>query len=229
MATPDRDLNTPKKSAFGSLNPLHRLCVAVALLLMAGCGNTVSTPGPVAPVPDEVEEANPFQADFQASNSARSALFDQRRDLDNTPEDTMPGSGIVTYSGVGSVAMDTTDNSFVALGDATVSINFGTAQVTGTMDNFIGRHVSGAEAQYLGALTMAGETGGAAFRDNRFVADVTGTLTSADQTIVVNSEMSGGFRGADHETLFGTSDDGDTVRLNGVATAGQVQFIGARQ
>lgn len=204
----------------------------IGLCALAGCsagsaGISGGGGGPVDPV-EPAPVTNPYRAEFLAANTARSDLFEHRRSLDNTEEAAMPASGEVVYSGFGSVAMQTAGTGFMAIGEARITADFRTSALDGTIANFLGRTMSGNEAPYAGTLVLAGETGGAAYRDNRFTATVTGTLTGAGRTLLIDSDLSGGFRGEAHDVLFGTTDTGQTILVDGVRMDGTVQIIADR-
>ena len=183
--------------------------------------------GPDVPV-DPPPVVNPHRAVFLAANTARSDLFELRRSLDNTEEEAMPGHGEVVYSGFGSVGIETATSEFIAIGAARITADFRSAELDGTIDNFFGRTLPGTETPYAGALIFTGETGGAAWRDNRFLGTVTGTLAGPGRTLLIDSDLSGGFRGEAYEVLFGTTDDDNTIRVNGAPVDATVQIIAER-
>ena len=173
--------------------------------------------------------ADPYlHASYLNLTTERSAMFDRRKLLDSTDEKDMPTQGTATYNGIGSVAFVTSNAAFMALGNVELRVNFGNSMITGTMDNFIGRDPSVVEQAYSGTLVALGDIGSGTLNGNRFALVVGGSLTGPGQTILVNNDLFGGFRGTDYRTILATTNSGDTITVNGVAVPGQVLIIADR-
>lgn len=191
---------------------ISTLAISCVLSACGGGSETISS----AEALDRLDEIEASLDDFAA--------------LSSTVAGDIPTTGSATYTGVVGGAAQQSEfvvgDPITFLGDAQVDVNFATSTLTGTGTNFFGT-TGGTDPElvlYSGTLQV---TGGSFDNSdpNSVVAQVDGTLTSSEHTIVVGSSASGGFAGSSAEGIGFITPETDAVTVNGTDYLGGVEFI----
>lgn len=111
-----------------------------------------------------------------------------------TPDAAMPETGSAVFDGSASIRVEAGDNPLVLFGDASVTVGFGDATVTGSMDNFFGTTSGGDVADYAGTITIDGGTLGGTGA-NAVTLDYAGALSSPGDDLALEGTMTGEFLG----------------------------------
>lgn len=129
-----------------------------------------------------------------------------------TPTDILPTNS-ATFTGVAVLADDFDSSTQGAIGEANLSVNFGTQTVTGSADTFFqtdidtsGNAVPGTSAPVAGSLAFAG-SGFAPGSGAQFNLDVDGTVNFAGADQTIDGTASGAFFGPNADMLVGFGTD----------------------
>ncbi|MBV7409475.1 hypothetical protein [Maritimibacter sp. DP1N21-5] len=145
---------------------------------------------------------------------------------------TMPTTGSATYTGTSAIAGSWEDSNIVVLGDTTMTANFATARVTGTIDDLVGADLNDRQKERydngdLGVLAIVRTSeradGTIAIRDgviagNTFAATADGDFTMDGYNYVVGGGVDGEFRGTGATAI--AAEDGATFSFTRNGTAG---------
>ena len=153
------------------------------------------------------------------------------------PLTVMPNTGSASFAGeAGLTYTNPAATRTELLSAANLSANFGTSTVTGSLTTFVGGTVSDPKTNsivnplpYVGSLKL---TNGTIGPGNALTANVSGTVTTIGQKVVVNSTVKGGFLGnplqgveVDTAQAAAASLPGTTVTVNGVTQQNPTLFI----
>ena len=167
-------------------------------------------------------------------------FYDAYNSIDNnnvpanfTPENNMPNSGAVTYSGVGFVFYGVGASETQLLGETNIRANFGNDSLSGTMTNFVGGTGIGTSAEQIsgfdGTLSVTGEVGTVAAGCNAcLIGNLSGTLQGAGDTVQINSGILGDFYGTAYNSIGGFTPNNTQLNVDGVLTPGGANFVAER-
>ncbi|MFQ1700572.1 hypothetical protein ACJ5NV_08250 [Loktanella agnita] len=141
-----------------------------------------------------------------------------------TPDAAMPDVGSATFDGFVIMQVEPTGSILGLVGDATVTVGFGAAAISGRMDNFFGRETGGDIANYSGTISIDGGTIGVA-QANAVTLDYGGVLSGPGDTLVVGGTMDGAFLGNPIGALSAVDPEVGATR-NGAPTDGTLVLIG---
>jgi hypothetical protein len=189
------------------------LCLGAVAL--AGCDGTVA---------DTVDRVDDYNAQAVAYNEMRADVL--AMPLSGAD---MPNTGGATYNGYTTLLIDTpTDSALV--GDARIAANFTNRTLSGDMTNFIGSVDGSNYTAYNGSLAIRnGEIG--VSTASAFNGDLTGTLSSSEDVVRVDGDVSGNFRsdGAVNAAALTASSTTDTdIFVNGVSQDGRLGIVAER-
>ncbi len=124
--------------------------------------------------------------------------------LDVTPAAQLPDSGAVAYGGAVVLNLPTGGAHLAHIADLAVTVNFGPADtpMTGTLDNF--QAVDGSSLG--GVLTISGgafDPGADPGTAYQFTALLSGNLSDAGNTYVIDGDIAGDFRGRNGDAILG--------------------------
>lgn len=199
------------------MNGLGNGCLVVsALIALAGCGEVSGAGGTDPSDPPTLDMSDPRVAEF-------AAMTDRLEDRSNTEFARVPTFGTATYTGFAGVLLNDPARPVTLIGDARIEMDFDADNITGELTSFRGEQ-AGAVGDYAGTVLLsAGDI--AATRPNDFTFDYDGTLTGQGNTIVLDGNADGVFKGTRlnpaNPPVYGilaTSDPGDTALLNGTPT-----------
>ncbi len=208
--------------------PGKRTLLGPLALLLAACSSGTDAPTLTA-------------AQTSFNQTAASAATLQANIKAMPPLTVMPNSGSANFAGyAGLTYTNAAAQRTELLSLANLSANFGTSKVTGSLATFVGGTVTDPKTNsianplpYIGNLTLANGTIGPG---NALTANVSSTLTTIGQKVVVNSTVKGGFVGnplqgveADTAQAASASLPGTTVTVNGVAQQSPTLFIVGRK
>ncbi len=179
--------------------------VAFLSVITAGCGASLGT----APTPQERVE------DFAAMSSRLGSLH-------NTGYAGQPGqvpaSGRATFTGHAGFVFATAPVPLALLGDARISIDFGSGELSGTANNFFGDG-GGMVGDYAGSVAFVnGRVGSPVPNDIGF--DYVGALTGQGNSILLDGRATGKLKGTPIQGLLASSRR-ETELVNGAATNSQ--------
>lgn len=163
-------------------------------------------------------------------NARALAYNEMRSDVLATPGSViMPTSGSAEYNGFATLLIDTPTDSALA-GDARIAANFGTRTLSGDMTNFIGSVDGSPYTAFNGSLAIRNGQIGVSTA-NSFNGDLTGTLSSSQDVVRVDGDVSGTFRsdGPITPTALSASSTTDTdIFVNGVSQDGRLGIVAER-
>lgn len=182
-----------------------------ALILIAACG-TLTACGDIAGALDFIDDRQAFQ-ERVTSLQARS----------NTAYSAVPDSGSVVYRGDASMAVGGADVGVVLMGDAAITVDFDTSDVSGQLDNFGGFDRQEEYTDFNGTLTLEGGIVGSS-NPNDVEAQIVGSLTGGGYVIDVDAFWEGHLKGTPIVGILGdTTLSSSTFELNGdLVTGGMV-------
>lgn len=141
----------------------------------------------------------------------------------------MPTTGSATYNGFATLLIDTPTDSALA-GDARIAANFGTRTLSGDMTNFIGSVDGSPYTAFNGSLAIRNGQIGVSTASS-FNGDLTGTLSSSQDVVRVDGDVSGNFRsdGTINAAALSASSTTDTdIFVNGVSQDGRLGIVAER-
>ena len=192
-----------------------------AALLLSACGGSGGGSG----------DASPDQVTLKELQSRGETFFaaigtDDFEDADRTPFANLPTSGSQNYTGVAIVGIEaegeTDQNTFLAIGSATLVADFVDHEISGSADNFFqitDPNVDGfadAEGERIdGSLTY--ELDQIAANTNAYSGQITGSVTPTDMPkIDVDLPAGGVFIGDNAEQFVAQAFEGDSDLYSGV-------------
>jgi hypothetical protein len=195
---------------------LRRAGLVAALgLALSGCGDGENdvTLGPPAPsAPDLRGDYTAMLARMSAPNIFNTAFL--------PPDNAIPASGSATFTGFANVTVTQPGGPLTLTGPATVAIDFGSRDLTGSATGFSGVEGTTVSA-YAGTIAFENgrigrdETPPTVQQPNDVRLDYAGTLTGDGNTVVLDGSASGKLKGSPIRGLNVTAPVGETVRLNG--------------
>ena len=175
------------------------------LLVLTGCGGLA----------DRIE----FAGDVQAARDRTDRVLI----LDPTAFAAMPDSGSVRYGGHAVVVFGPAAAETSLLGQAWLTADFGSGQVSGGVDQVRGGTGPTDVQAYAGALTLDGRIGQR--RANSFDALLTGTLVGGGQTLVLSGRLLGDFRGPIGQAVVAGTTLALEATLNGMPIEARVRLM----
>jgi hypothetical protein len=184
-----------------------------------------NTGGGTTVVPDLTSQFEAMQTRLSPPNVFNTAFL--------APDNAIPTSGTATFSGFANVNIAQTGAPLVLTGPATVQIDFGTQNLTGSATGFSG--VEGSTiAAYAGTVTfLNGRIG----RDqspptpqqpNDIRLDYSGVLTGDGNIVGLAGNASGKLKGSPIRGLVAESAAGETVTLNGALAPAEFTLVAER-
>ena len=155
--------------------------------------------------------------DFQSRRDALSARS-------NTAFSAVPDSGTSTYFGEASLGVGSQSQGVVLLGDAELTVDFGSNTVEATLDNFGGFDNTKEYSDYTGSLVFEDGVLGVD-RPNDLEAQIVGTLTGEDYTVGIDAFWEGDLKGTPIAGVLGDTDPSQsTFELNGNTVPGGIMI-----
>jgi len=186
---------------------------------LSACGGGSDDEDPPLPntgggttVPDLTAEFEAMRARVNDPSIFNTAFLD--------PNNAIPPSGTATFRGFANVNVAQAGSPIVLTGPATVSIDFGTRDLTGSAAGFAGVEGSAVTA-YAGTVDFLNgrigrDVAGQVPNDVRF--DYEGTLVGDGNSVGLDGRASGKLRASPIRGLNAVSAPGETVTLNGAST-----------
>jgi hypothetical protein len=202
-------------------NDCRGAVIVLAGFALSACGGGS---GDDVPGPDSrsLTAVTDYTADFRAMQARLSppTIF-------NTaflpPENAIPASGSATFTGFANVSVAQAGTALALTGPATVAIDFGTRNLTGSASGFSG--IEGPDlSAYAGTVDFRN---GRIGRDqapptvqqpNDVRFDYEGVLVGDGNTVGLDGSAAGKLKGSPIRGLTAVSGSGETVTLNGAAT-----------
>ncbi len=195
--------------------------------LMSGCSSIQDA---IDSAEDDVDEVQATEAYAGLQEDLATSLIGLA-ELDPTLDTDLPLNGSATYAGQAEILMDTPTRETNLVGTSSLTADFATGDVTGTMDGFYGS-IDGAEiAKVDGELVVSYGEIDSSFDDEVYV-EVDGALSGADDVLVVDASLVGGFLGDPvvldeaPEGLLITSTNASEFELNGADVDGSMTVVG---
>ena len=169
---------------------------------------------------------------FTQDALAGAKAFSDLGSLPDTATASMPTTGSATYSGGTEMRFfSAAGESYVLIGDTSVSVDFSGGTLSGTMAGFrggvapVGAAYPVTAADYSGSIGISNGTIGAT-RPSGIAASFDGSLTGAGNLITANGGLLGDFKGSPVQGIVGVG--AGVVTLNGGATTGAILNLWAR-
>lgn len=166
----------------------------------------------------DIKDALDFKDGRDAFRSSRDALEARS----NTAYRAVPDTGNATYRGEASLGAGTGEQGVVLIGDAAITVDFDSGQVSGELSNFGGFDSDKEYSDYAGSLVLQGGILGSQ-NPNDVDAQIVGSLTSEDYVIGVDALWEGHLKGTPIVGVLGdTTGSQSTFTLNGEPVAGGI-------
>jgi hypothetical protein len=146
------------------------------------------------------------------------------------PNNAIPASGSASFTGFVNVAVASAPDPLDLTGRATVNVNFGTRNLTGSATGFEGV-AGGSTSDYAGTITFLNgrigrdEATPTTQRPNDVRLDYVGALVGDGNTIVLDGSASGKLKGSPIRGLTAFSDTAATVTVNGSPTTAPFTLV----
>jgi hypothetical protein len=101
-----------------------------------------------------------------------------------TSDATMPADGTVSFAGSATIRVELQADPLVLYGDATLDMDFGTGQISGTLQNFFGATPQVRVANYEGEITVTGDTPA-----QNMTLGYSGSLTASGQALGLDGAL----------------------------------------
>ena len=184
-----------------------------------------NTGGGTAVVPDLTSQFEAMQTRLSPGNVFNTAFL--------PPDNAIPASGSATFTGFANVNVTQAGAPLVLTGPATVQIDFGTRDLTGSATGFSGIEGS-AIAAYSGTVTFENGRIGrdqpvpTAQQPNDVRLGYTGVLTGDGNTVALAGTAEGKLKGSPIRGRVANSGAGETVTLNGALAPAAFTLVAER-
>lgn len=193
---------------------MRRLLLLPPVLLLAAC--------------EQVALVDPAD-DFLERSEAYNDMAGRVLDMDVATAAEVPASGGAVYAGYAALGAGGEDGA-VLVGDSRIAVDFADAEVSGTLDDFVGVVGDGAARSYEGELSITGGRLGG-LTASGWDAAVQGELSSGRNDLAVDGSLVGVLLsedGRDVAGLRGVAGAGTGFELDGRAVGGTLDVVGER-